>query len=132
MPDPTQQFFAATPASVGAARDFALAALSSWGLSARTEDIRLCVSELASNALTHGTDPGHGFLIRIEADDDFVRLEVHDSRGRRPAIRHPADTETSGRGLLLVEALSDDWGVEDRRPFGKIVWSRFKAEGTPC
>ncbi|MGW0555758.1 ATP-binding protein [Streptomyces sp. NPDC002926] len=132
MPDPTQQFFAETPASVGAARHFALTTLSSWRLSARAEDIRLCVSELASNALAHGTDPGRGFLVKIEADDDFVRLEVHDSRGHRPAVRHPADMETSGRGLLLVEALSDGWGVEDRRPFGKIVWSRFKVGRTPC
>ncbi|MER5465450.1 ATP-binding protein [Streptomyces sp. NPDC002668] len=87
---------------------------------------------MASNALAHGTDPGRGFLVKIEADDDFVRLEVHDSRGHHPAVRHPADMETSGRGLLLVEALSDGWGVEDRQPFGKIVWSRFKVGRTPC
>ncbi|MFJ2259603.1 ATP-binding protein [Streptomyces sp. NPDC087844] len=132
MLDPTQQFFAATPESVGHARDFARKTLSSWVLSALGEDIRLCVSELVSNALAHGTDPGHGFLVRIETDSDFVRLEVHDSRSNRPTVRHPADTEVSGRGLLLVEALSDDWGVEDRRPFGKVVWSRFKAGGTTC
>lgn len=132
MPNPTQQFFAATPTSVGAARDFALTTLSSWGLSARAEDIRLCVSELASNALAHGTAPGHGFLVKIEADDDFVHLEVHDSRGERPEIRHPQATDTSGRGLLIVEALSDYWGVKRRRPFGQIVWLRFKAGGTSC
>lgn len=132
VPGPTQQFFSATPASVGQARDFALTTLSSWGLSARAEDIRLCVSELASNALAHGTAPGHGFLVKIEADDDFVHLEVHDSRDRRPEVRHPQETDTSGRGLLIVEELSDGWGVEDRRPFGKVIWSRFKAGGTPC
>lgn len=132
MPDITQQFFSATPASVGAARDFALTTLASGGLPARAEDIRLCVSELASNALAHGTAPGHGFLVKIEADDDFVHLEVHDSRGRRPEVRHPQETDTSGRGLLIVEELSDDWGVEDHQPFGKVVWSRFKAAGSPC
>ncbi|RLV79239.1 ATP-binding protein [Streptomyces rapamycinicus] len=132
MPDPTQQFFAAEPESIRRARDFALTTLASWGLSERAEDIRLCISELASNALTHGTAPGHGFLVKIAADDDFVRLEVHDSRGRRPEVRHPDETDTSGRGLLIVEEFSDGWGVEDRQPFGKVVWSRFKAGGTPC
>jgi anti-sigma regulatory factor (Ser/Thr protein kinase) len=131
MPHPTQQLFAATPESVGRARDFVLTTLASWGLSTRAEDIRLCASELASNALTHGTAPGHAFLVRITADDDFVRLEVHDSRGNRPEIRHPADTDTSGRGLLIIEELSDDWGVDDRQPFGKIVWSHFKTGETP-
>ncbi|NEW72518.1 ATP-binding protein [Streptomyces rhizosphaericus] len=132
MHDPTQQFFTAKPESIGRARDFALTTLASWGLSERAEDIRLCVSELASNALAHGTLSGHGFLVKLEADDDFVRLEVHDSRGRRPEVQHPADTDTSGRGLLIVEELSDGWGIEDRRPFGKVVWSRFKAGQTQC
>lgn len=122
-----QQFFAAAPESVGRARDFTAAALCSWGLQGRTEDIRLCVSELASNALAHGTVPGHGFLVRIQVGGGSVQLEVHDSRSRRPEVRDPTDEDTSGRGLLLVEALSDDWGVEDRRPFGKVVWSRFIA-----
>ncbi|SOE11625.1 Histidine kinase-like ATPase domain-containing protein [Streptomyces sp. 2323.1] len=103
----------------------------------------LCVSELASNALLHGTKRGHGFLVRLHADDDFVRLEVHDSRdhhdGRepQPAVQHPADTDTTGRGLLIVDMLADCWGVETREPLGKVVWSRFKAgsrdgQGRPC
>jgi anti-sigma regulatory factor (Ser/Thr protein kinase) len=127
MRDTTQRFFDAKPESVALARDFATRALAAWGLSATAEDVRLCVSELASNSLVHGTRPGHGFLVRLGVDDDFVRLEVHDSRHQRPQLRHPADTDTSGRGLLIVAELADGWGVEDRKPFGKVVWSRFKA-----
>ncbi|MEV8395815.1 MULTISPECIES: ATP-binding protein, partial [unclassified Streptomyces] len=77
--------------------------------------------------LLHGTDPGRGFLVRLDADDEVVRLEVHDSRRQHPHPRRPGDTDTAGRGLLLVTALADGWGVEDRTPFGKIVWSCFKA-----
>lgn len=132
MPDLTQQYFTAKPESVGQARDFALTTLHSWGLSARAEDIRLCVSELASNAVVHGSAPGHGFLVRIETDDDFVRLEVHDSHSRHPVVRHPCGSEPSGRGLLIVEEFSDGWGVEERRPFGKVVWSQFKTGRTSC
>lgn len=47
----TQQFFDARPESVGQARSFTSEALTYWGLPDRAEDVRLCVSELATNAL---------------------------------------------------------------------------------
>lgn len=98
-----------------------------WGFQDRAEDIRVCVSELATNALVHGTVGGHGFLVKLDADEDEVRLEVHDSRRQHPAARQAADTDLSGRGLTLVSVLADGWSVQDRTPFGKIVWSCFKA-----
>ncbi|QDQ11148.1 ATP-binding protein [Streptomyces spectabilis] len=131
MTKTTQRFFEARPESVGQARTFTSESLAGWGLSARTEDIRLCVSELATNALLHGTAPGRGFLLKLEADEDAVRVEVHDSRRRHPEARQAADTDTSGRGLTLVSALADGWGVQDRIPVGKIIWSCFKAAGEP-
>ncbi len=71
------------------------------------------MSELATNAVVHGTVPGRGFLVRLDSEnDDAVRLEVHDSRRRHPFVREPAATDLSGRGLMLVAALSDGWGVE--------------------
>ncbi|MGW1978780.1 ATP-binding protein [Streptomyces sp. NPDC001889] len=129
MTKTTQQFFDARPESVGHARSFTSEALADWGLPDRAEDVRLCVSELATNALIHGTAPGHGFLVKLDADEDVVRLEVHDSRRRHPEARQAAGTDTSGRGLILVNALADGWGVEDRTPLGKIVWSCFKVTG---
>ncbi len=127
MPDTMQRFFDPKPESVGLARDFATTTLAAWGLAGPAEDVRLCVSELASNALVRGTEPGCGFLVRLDVEDEFVRLEVHDTRRGRPDIRHPADTDTRGRGLLIVSELADGWGVEDRDPSGKVVWIRFKA-----
>jgi anti-sigma regulatory factor (Ser/Thr protein kinase) len=127
MTETTQRFFDARPESVGQARAFTTETLTGWGRADRAEDIRLCVSEIATNALVHGTVPGHGFLIKLDADEEVVRLEVHDSRRQRPEARQAADTDLSGRGLELVAALSDDWGVEERTPLGKIVWSCFKA-----
>lgn len=126
MTESTQQFFTACPESVGEARDFATATVFGWGRSDRAEDIRLCVSELASNALRHGTIPGRGFLVRLDADDEGVGVEVHDSRRQQPSLRRPADTDTSGRGLILVAALCDGWGVEHREATGKVVWAYFK------
>ncbi|WP_438293146.1 ATP-binding protein [Streptomyces sp. HUAS TT7] len=132
MTDTMQRFFTTRPESVGQARAFADTALKGWGRTARAEDVRLCVSELATNAVVHGTAPGHGFLLRIDADDEVVRVEVHDTRRGQPQAREPAATDLSGRGLMLVAALADGWGVEDRHPTGKIVWSCFKAGAASC
>lgn len=131
MTETTQRFFAARPESIRQARAFTAEVLTDWGLSDRAEDIRLCVSELATNALVHGTTPGHGFLVKLDLDEkeEAVRLEVHDSRRQPPQARQAADTDPSGRGLTLVDALADGWGVKDRTPVGKIVWTCFKAAG---
>ncbi|MEW2622180.1 ATP-binding protein [Streptomyces sp. NPDC048106] len=128
MPEATQRFFDHQPESVKAARDFTTRTLRAWGLD-DTGDIRLVVSELATNALAHGSDAEHGFLVRLEPSPDGVRLEVHDSRDSHqplpgPACPDPAADET-GRGLMIVTALADRWGIDPRRPFGKIVWSHF-------
>ncbi|MEU6618088.1 ATP-binding protein [Streptomyces parvus] len=129
MIETDQRFFKATPTSVQQAREFATATLTRWGRGERIDDVRLCVSELATNALVHGTVSGHGFLVRLDAEDDVVRLEVHDSCCERPKTREATETDLSGRGLVLVAALADDWGVQDRTPLGKIVWSSFKGAG---
>ncbi|MFD7862229.1 ATP-binding protein [Streptomyces sp. NPDC059783] len=127
MTETTQRFFESRAESIGQARQFTTEALADWGFASRAEDIRLCVSELATNALVHADD--HGFLVKIDVDEEVVRLEVHDSRREHPQARQAADTDTSGRGLTLVSVLADDWGVEDRAPSGKIVWSSFKTGG---
>jgi hypothetical protein len=74
--------------------------------------------------------PGRDFHVRLaaEADGGRLRLEVSDTRAeRRPAITAPKapDPEPeTGRGLLLITALADDWGVTDRRSGpGKTVWA---------
>jgi anti-sigma regulatory factor (Ser/Thr protein kinase) len=129
MTKTTQRFFDARPESVAQARSFTAEILADWGLPDRAEDLRLCVSELATNALVHGTAPGRGFLVKLDADEEVVRLEVHDSRRQHPEARQAAGTDTSGRGLILVNAFADGWGVEDRTPIGKIVWCCFKTAG---
>ncbi|MEW2520246.1 ATP-binding protein [Actinacidiphila alni] len=85
--------------------------------------------------MAYGTRRGHGFLVRLEVGGDgCVRVEVHDSRGeeegeRRPRVCEPGAADVRGRGLLIVAALADGWGVEGREPFGKVVWARFDVMG---
>ncbi|MFF5661578.1 ATP-binding protein [Streptomyces griseofuscus] len=119
------QFYARARRSVPAARRFAEWSLSYWGLTdwERSADVLLCVSELATNAVVHGVPPGRGFLLRLCHEAALVRVEVHDSGTGVPAVAHPTLDE-GGRGLLLVSALSDKWGVGERSP-GKIVWCDF-------
>jgi serine/threonine-protein kinase RsbW len=112
-----------TRQAVPAARQFAQRALTEWGIAGRADDILLCVSELATNALLHGVPPGRGFQLVLLLDGS-LRVEVHDSGGGHPCVPEAGATEESGRGLLMVEAVADKWGVGDRDP-GKVVWCEF-------
>ncbi|MDQ0992326.1 ATP-binding protein [Streptomyces sp. V3I7] len=118
------QFYGRSRRSVPAARRFVAWSLTYWGLAGweRADDVLLCVSELATNAVTHGVPPGRGFLLRVRYDGDVVRVEVHDSGSGVPRVADEADE--GGRGLLLVSALADKWGVGERSP-GKAVWCEF-------
>lgn len=127
LPRQRDQFYARSRTSVPAARRAVWWALTCWGLSEwdRADDVLLCVSELATNALVHGVPPGRGFLVRVRHDGGVVRVEVHDSGGGRPRIADREDNGgEGGRGLLLVAALADKWGVAERNP-GKTVWAEF-------
>ncbi|MYW64063.1 ATP-binding protein [Streptomyces sp. SID8379] len=121
-----ERFYRRERQSVPAAREFARAALAAWGVGERAHDILLCVSELTTNALVHGVPPGRGFLLRMlpYEDGELIRVEVHDSGDGCPAVPRPVDDAEGGRGLLLVAALADKWGVGERDP-GKVVWCEF-------
>nr|WSZ97289.1 ATP-binding protein [Streptomyces sp. NBC_00857] len=126
---PRQRAFGHDTASVGAARKFAEHTLDAWGIADRVDDVLLCVSELATNALLHGASDTADILVRLRAIDHLVRVEVHDSSSALPEQRFPDDDSDSGRGLLLVTACADGWGV-DRHPDHKVVWAEFKIETT--
>ncbi|MEU7019840.1 ATP-binding protein [Streptomyces sp. NPDC046203] len=118
-----EAFYRRERLSVPLARDFTRKALADWGAHTRADDVLLCVSELTTNALRHGVPPGRGFrLVLFLHHPALLRVEVHDSGDGTPAVRTP-DGE-SGRGLQIVDALSDLWGVAERDP-GKIVWCQF-------
>ncbi|MGW1033338.1 DUF6415 family natural product biosynthesis protein [Streptomyces antibioticus] len=90
------------------------------------EDIRLCVSELAANAVLHGVPPGREFSVEADADGPLLRIGVRDSGGGLPEVAQAGADVCTGRGLRLVVALADDFGVTAHRP-GKTVWVAFKA-----
>lgn len=130
MPLSRQRRFPRAPGSVRAARTFALDTLDEWGCADRSDDVRLCVSELATNALLHGVPPGREFCVTMVADGPLLRVEVRDSGGGTPKVAQGETEGCGGRGLLLVTALADDFGVTPCPP-GKTVWTVFKTTRTP-
>ncbi|MGP3637430.1 ATP-binding protein, partial [Streptomyces sp. 24-1644] len=82
-----ERFYRREHRSVPAAREFVREAAVDWGFGARLDDVGLCVSELATNALVHGVPPGRGYLVRLRLEDAgrVLSVEVHDSGDGEPA-----------------------------------------------
>ncbi|AXG80293.1 ATP-binding protein [Streptomyces paludis] len=91
---------------------------------ARAADIELVVSELVTNGIRYGSEPGDSVLVVLDVRPALVRVEVHDPVRRRPRGRAVSHQRARGRGLFIVAALAERWGVEDR-PFGKSVWAEL-------
>ncbi|WP_078917687.1 ATP-binding protein [Streptomyces sp. NRRL S-813] len=124
-PAPRQQSFRPDAAAAAAARRFAQHTLTDWAIAERLDDVRLCLSELVANAVVHGGAEADAILVRFSVSDHLLRLEVHDSAAALPEQNLPADDAESGRGLLLVAACADAWGVEPH-PGHKAVWAEFE------
>jgi serine/threonine-protein kinase RsbW len=86
--------------------------------------VEMIITELVTNAVKHG--PGGPVEVEIQAGGSGMRGEVADPG---PGIRHNTldrrrATEEGGRGLFLVDALSDSWGLSDDR---SRVWFEVAA-----
>jgi anti-sigma regulatory factor (Ser/Thr protein kinase) len=93
--------------------------LRHWGRPGRSDIAELLTSELVTNALVH-TD--RDAVLTATVSPRGLRWEGRDLGGRRPRLRVPsADDGTHGRGLVLVQALADAWGVR-AHGVGKAVW----------
>ncbi|WP_435191033.1 ATP-binding protein [Streptomyces sp. bgisy126] len=129
-----------TPKAVGLARTFATTILSHWGVPTGTvETVQLLVSELVTNAVQHpeeGTAPVslfspertvQTFELMLEVARGTVRVAVWDRDARPPVLKTPGFDAESGRGVLIVEAMSKEWGCSPAhggRP-GKVVWAEI-------
>ncbi|WP_393059919.1 ATP-binding protein [Streptomyces sp. LN549] len=107
------------------ARLLAVAHLDLWGLPSETA--AHIVAELATNATVHGRVSGRDFQLRLTVGPGSrLRIEVTDTRGDRlPATSAPDPLAESGRGLLIVEALADRWGIIPGPVPRKTVWAEL-------
>ncbi|MFE2874337.1 SpoIIE family protein phosphatase [Streptomyces roseus] len=108
------------------ARHLIRAAVAAWGARDRADEIELVADELMTNALVH-TDGGGHLNVRLTAEGR-IRIEVEDTSSALPRRREAGDWAVSGRGLLLVDRLAENWGVEPRGG-GKSVWCEFAVPG---
>ena len=110
------------PAAPAEARRRVRDAIRSWQVPVDLDAALLLTSELVTNAIRHEAGQGaRAVMLAIASSRGRLRVDVHDTSRSLPAVAEvPADAET-GRGLLLVETLSDEWGFY-RTPAGKAVY----------
>lgn len=103
-------------------------------LSHRRQDLvevaGLLASELATNAVVHAHS---SFDVSISESEDHIRIAVSDKAPEMPAFLSVGPDDEHGRGLHLLNQLSSDWGVVERR-LGKTIWFDLKCDhvGAPC
>jgi Histidine kinase-like ATPase domain len=127
--------FPALLVSAGDARRFAERTLRTWGghgplIGPDTggtdsggdehliDSVRLLVSELIVNAVLHAETSA---VLRMRLSEDCLRVEVRDGSTRPLCRREYEPNATAGRGLMILDAIADSWGVE-RAGQGKTVW----------
>ncbi|MEU9121956.1 ATP-binding protein [Streptomyces sp. NPDC048506] len=113
------------PQSAGIARRLtASVLLKQWSLTPQlAEHAVLLVSELVGNAVRH--TGARTFGLRMLRRRGWIRIEVRDPSRGLPCLMPVQEMDTSGRGLFLVDTLSDRWGV-DLLPRGKTTWIEMR------
>ncbi|MGV9250835.1 ATP-binding protein [Streptomyces sp. NPDC003697] len=98
--------------------------LELWGLLDLSEVVELCASELVTNVITH-VGPGTPTMLALAQRGARVRIEVQDPDPRTVPVLAHADSEAeSGRGMALIDALTDRWGI-DLTAQRKVTWCEF-------
>ncbi|GGO84907.1 ATP-binding protein [Wenjunlia tyrosinilytica] len=116
-----QTTYERVPAMVRTARTDVVHALRRAGLTERTEDARLLTSELVTNAVEHSRGASVTVTVRTLPGEVFIAVGDDDST-TIPLRRRPSARDESGRGLLLLSLLADDWGVGVPARTTKSVW----------
>jgi anti-sigma regulatory factor (Ser/Thr protein kinase) len=123
------------PRNVPPARHHVAQLVLRWGHPGVAADAALVTSELCTNALLHGCLRDRLFRLETTLRGATLRIAVTDPRGERlPQARSVRADEQFGRGLLIVEALTDRWAVEPLT-VGKSVWAEWEVTAgsvSPC
>jgi anti-sigma regulatory factor (Ser/Thr protein kinase) len=118
--------------AVPSARLHARHVLCEWGLAASGDAVELVVSELVTNGVQASRAMTHAAIrLWLASDRAQVVICVWDASPRPPVRMDPAEDAEHGRGLLLVEAVSEQWGWFPAEPgdpqavshHGKVTWA---------
>ncbi|MFC4502246.1 MULTISPECIES: ATP-binding protein [Streptomyces] len=103
--------------------------LEDWNLQPLTDPVELATTELIANVIRHVPDHHCTFLLLKRREG--VRVEVTDNHPELPTPPTTLDLESeSGRGLFLLDAMVDRWGVSPASGGGKTVW--FECDQPRC
>ncbi|MFF4041121.1 ATP-binding protein [Streptomyces sp. NPDC001816] len=120
--------FSQDPKSVESIRRFVRETIGSWGLRAFADDLTNVVNELTTNAVQHALpkrDEQAKAWLGMAHIDGTVVCAVTDPSPTPPTHRFPEHLAPAGRGLVIVDALTSQWGYTKTRTGGKIVWARI-------
>ncbi|WP_155056304.1 ATP-binding SpoIIE family protein phosphatase [Streptomyces blattellae] len=118
----------AEPERVAVARQQLRELLHDWACPDQVDSAVLLLSEMLTNVLVH-TDTDALLLAEVTGTAGLRRLhiEVTDTSDDLPHRRRPGELASSGRGLMLIELLANEWGV-DPRGEGKSIWFELYEE----
>jgi anti-sigma regulatory factor (Ser/Thr protein kinase) len=120
--------FAATVEAVPRARHALRRVLAEHVPEAPADTLELLLSELVTNAVQHTAD-GRSVAVAVSRRENSIRMAVVDHDATLPAPGDAVDLlDEHGRGLLLVEAMAEEWGSYSV-PDGKVVWCDVKTVG---
>jgi hypothetical protein len=119
------------PGAVPCARLHVRQMLWEWGVAASGESTELVVSELVTNAVQASREIGAAVRMWLVCDGKQVVVFVWDASPQPPSRADPSEDDESGRGLLLVEAVSERWGHFGFDGGGKVVWAVIPATSIP-
>ena len=112
-------------ASVSRARRFTETWCQAWEITGTIDVALLVVSELVTNAITHGQGT---CALRLRIDDGALRVEVGDRGAGSPEITDAGANDEGGRGLRIVALSSRAWGVDGAGEGSKVVWAEIPLE----
>lgn len=116
----------ALPSRIGQVRRIISAQLRYWHLDPLIDQAALGVTELLTNVHRHA-QPDKSCTVEIELLLDRLTVSVHDHDPRLPTVCDADSSATSGRGLAMIAAVSESWGVRPSDDAGKVIWFTLPA-----
>jgi serine/threonine-protein kinase RsbW len=118
--------FSGLPGQVSVARRWLAQMIDGF---AASDEVLLACSELATNAIMHSDSgrPGGQFTVRLAIRQDIVRVEVLDQGGAWKRTQEAEDASQCGRGLTIVAAITDSWGIVGDHQ-GRTTWCEIRSE----
>ncbi|CAM5308375.1 non-specific serine/threonine protein kinase OS=Streptomyces tendae OX=1932 GN=GUR47_28570 PE=3 SV=1 [Streptomyces tendae] len=111
----------ALPSRIGQVRRIVSAQLRYWHMDLLIDRAVLGVTELLTNVHLHAR-PDNTCTVEMELLLDRLTVSVRDHDPRLPVVDDAEPLATCGRGLAMVAAMSESWGVRPDGESGKVVW----------